>query len=83
MQFEELDIEEYAECEMDFVEAIEYIESGDADVGTDGSRLFKKCGNTFSLESSWRSETNSVTVRFHSDDSITAKGFKLSFYEVS
>lgn len=75
---EELDLEDFYDCEMDYVEAFE--DTSD----TDPLQLFKKCGSMEETSNNtWRSLTNALTVRFHSDDSVPAKGFKLSFEEVS
>ncbi|XP_073838257.1 cubilin [Musca autumnalis] len=75
---EELELESFYECELDYVEATET--TNDAE---DPVTLFKKCGDIGDDDSSatWRSATNRVTVHFHSDDSVSARGFKLSYEE--
>ncbi|XP_065362088.1 cubilin homolog [Calliphora vicina] len=75
---DELDLEDFYDCEMDYVEAFEERSDSDAEP----LQLFKKCGAMESeANNTWRSIGNTVTVRFHSDDSVSAKGFKLSYVE--
>lgn len=77
---DELDLEDFYDCEMDYVEAYEERFESNAEP----LQLFKKCG-TLEAEgnNTWRTISNSVTVHFRSDDSVPAKGFKLSYEEVS
>ncbi|KAI9577187.1 hypothetical protein GQX74_015641 [Glossina fuscipes] len=73
----ELDIEDFSSCSMDYVDASETL-----DDAVEPSQLFKLCGTLETKNvTTWRSSTNSVTVRFHTDDTITSKGFKLSYHE--
>ncbi|TMW47068.1 hypothetical protein DOY81_007847 [Sarcophaga bullata] len=61
---------------MDYVEA--YEELGDSET----LMLFKKCASMDAeTNNTWRSLSNTVTVHFHSDDSVSPKGFKLSYME--
>lgn len=76
---EELELEDFYECEMDYVEATESTDDEESP-----EQLFKLCGDMADKDTvTWRSTLNTVTVNFHSDDSIPARGFKLSFVEVS
>lgn len=73
---EELDLEDFYDCEMDYVEAYEEINDSEP------LQLFKKCGSMDAeTNNTWRSLSNTVTIHFHSDDSVPAKGFKLSYVE--
>lgn len=74
----ELDVEDFSSCSMDYVDASEML-----DDATTTSQLFKVCGTLETKNvTTWHSSTNSVTIRFHTDDTITSKGFKLSYHEV-
>uniref|UniRef100_A0A1I8NWD8 Cubilin n=2 Tax=Stomoxys calcitrans TaxID=35570 RepID=A0A1I8NWD8_STOCA len=73
---EEMEIEDFYDCEMDYVEATE-------DIGEeDPAQIFKECGDMEDKDTlTWRSTQSTVTVHFHSDDSIHPRGFKLSYVE--
>ncbi|XP_058980023.1 cubilin homolog [Musca domestica] len=82
LTMEEMELENFYGCEMDYVEATENSTSSDEPVS-----IFKQCGDMDEDEDdgrkvlTWRSTSNVVTVHFHSDDSVSARGFKLSFVE--
>ncbi|XP_036318853.1 cubilin homolog [Rhagoletis pomonella] len=81
LTLEEIEMENYYSCEMDYVEAYE---DGNSDGDTaieEGKLLFKECGLADSTQTEWVTTTNRAVVRFESDDSIQSKGFKLSYKE--
>lgn len=78
LTLEELDMEEFFNCAMDYLEATEEIYHNSSII-----KLFKKCGTLdINTNNTWRSLTNSVVLQFHSDKSVFGKGFKLSYQEV-
>lgn len=86
LTLEEIEMESYYSCEMDYLEAYEGANS-DSDRPADEEKLlFKVCGLESvenSSQTEWVTTTNAAVLRFESDDSIQAKGFKLSYKEVN
>ncbi|XP_050328157.1 cubilin homolog [Bactrocera neohumeralis] len=83
LTLEEIEMENYYSCEMDFVEAYESANS-DSDRPAQEAQeklLFKECGYSDSTQNEWVTTTNTAVVRFESDDSMQEKGFKLSYKE--
>ena len=62
------------QCRFDFVEIFE---------STGRGTYAKLCGDDVKSGQKFQSEGNEMTVRFHSDASVTEKGFKASWKEVS
>ncbi|XP_053948471.1 cubilin homolog [Anastrepha ludens] len=81
LTLEEIEMESYFSCEMDFVEAYEGANSDDETPAEEGKLLFKECDLSETAQNEWVTTTNTAIVRFESDDSIESKGFKLSFKE--
>ncbi|XP_075164329.1 cubilin [Haematobia irritans] len=76
LTFIEMEIEDFNECDADYVEATE--ETGEDEPTT----IFKECGDIESKRQLvWRSTQNKVTIKFRSDNSIQYRGFKISFEE--
>lgn len=73
---EELDIEEYATCELDVLEAY------DGSEAQDGKLLFKKCGQQLPDPRNWTTTSNRALIVFNTDYDTEYKGFKLTFHEV-
>ncbi|XP_061386037.1 cubilin homolog [Musca vetustissima] len=74
---EEMELENFYDCEMDYVEATESTNDSEEPVS-----LFKQCGDMDDdKQLTFRSTSNVVTIHFHSDDSVSARGFKLSYEE--
>nr|XP_020016661.1 cubilin-like [Castor canadensis] len=69
IHFEDLDLQNSASCEKDFVEIWENL--------TSGSLLGRFCGN--SIPDLIDTTSNVATVRFVTDGSLTASGFRLQF----
>lgn len=77
LQMENLDIESFFDCTMDYVEAYEETDS------QNNSYLFKLCGKLEANSiNTWRTVSNQVLLHFHSDDTVFGNGFKLTFTEV-
>ncbi|XP_011185073.1 cubilin homolog [Zeugodacus cucurbitae] len=81
LTMEEIDMENYYSCEMDYVEAYEGANSDSDRPAEEEKLLFKECGSSESSQNEWITTTNAAVVRFESDDSIQGKGFKLSYKE--
>lgn len=82
LTMDEIEMENYYSCEMDYVEAYESANSDSVTPAEEGRQLFKECGASDSQETEWHTKTNTAIVRFETDDSVQSKGFKLSFKEV-
>ncbi|KAF0762933.1 cubilin, partial [Aphis craccivora] len=67
-----IDIEKTNICSFDYLEII----NGDDE---DGKVLGKFCGNSLPLNNSIISDSNTVTIRFHSDGSKNFRGFQLNY----
>uniref|UniRef100_A0A2H8TEF1 Cubilin n=1 Tax=Melanaphis sacchari TaxID=742174 RepID=A0A2H8TEF1_9HEMI len=72
MSFVWIDIEKTNTCSFDYVEIMN---SDDVD----GKVLGRFCGNSLPLNNSIISDSNIVTVRFHSDGSKNYRGFQLNY----
>lgn len=83
LTLEEIEMENYYSCEMDFVEGYESANSEIDRPAQEEKLLFKECGASDSTQNEWVTTTNTAVVRFESDESIQAKGFKLSYKEVN
>ena len=71
--FLRVDIEAHSTCRYDYVMARD----------GDGTLLMPKtCGSRKTPPAAFRSQTNKVQIIFHSDRSVTRKGFQLSWKEV-
>ena len=71
IEFTEMNIEYHSSCRYDWVQVKD----------ADGQELFKGCGRELP-NNTIISNTNKVFINFHSDSSITAKGFLLKFSEL-
>ena len=69
-EFFQLEIDSSGECRFDFVEI------------SDGAGLYEKLCGLGHVGKKFRSSGNEMTVRFHSDRSVNARGFKASWKEV-
>ena len=67
--FSDFSIEAHSACKWDWVQVID---------GSGQELLKKSCGDT--KPKSFTSKTNRATVKFHSDGSITRKGFRLEYF---
>ena len=71
--FQKVDIESHRTCRYDYVMARD----------GDGTVLMQKtCGSRKTPPAAFTSQTNKVEIIFHSDRSVTRKGFQLSWKEV-
>jgi len=71
LEFVDFQIEDHSTCGYDFVEVLD----------SDQRQMMKKCGS--SKPEKVISSANSLTVRFHSDSSVTMKGFKATWKQVT
>jgi len=63
LKFTSFDIEKHTSCIYDYVEVLD----------SDGSQIMKECGHV--IPDAVTSKSNTMTVKFHSDNSVTHKGF--------
>ena len=71
LTFVDFAIEDNSQCGYDYVQVID----------TDGKQLIQKCGST--KPSVVVSKGNTMTVKFHSDNDINAKGFSATWKKIS
>ena len=71
LSFTDFAIEDDAQCSYDYVQVLD----------SDGKQLIKKCGST--KPNNVVSSSNVMTVKFHSDDSVNAKGFSATWKKVA
>merc|ERR1712227_846269 len=70
LTFVDFNIEAHSSCRYDYVQVLD----------TSGAQLIKKCGST--VPSVIMSSGNRLTVKFHSDSSVTLKGFRATWMEI-
>ena len=71
LTFVDFAIEDDNQCSYDFVQVLD----------SDGSQLIKKCGST--KPGNVVSKGNTMTVKFHSDSSVPAKGFSATWKKIA
>ena len=71
LTFVDFAIEAESSCSYDYVQVLD----------SDGSQLIKKCGST--KPAVVISKSNTMTLNFHSDDAIAAKGFSATWKKIS
>jgi len=67
LTFVDFILEDHSSCAYDYVQVLD----------TDNSQLIKKCGST--IPDKIISSGNKLTVKFHSDSSVNAKGFRATW----
>ena len=71
LTFTDFAIEDDAECSYDYVQVLD----------SDGKQLIKKCGAA--KPANVVSTSNTMTVKFHSDETVSAKGFSATWKKVA
>ena len=71
LTFTDFAIEDDTECSYDYVQVLD----------SDGKQLIKKCGAT--KPANVVSTSNTMTVKFHSDETVSAKGFSATWKKVA